>query len=294
MLFVLPALILYTVFMAMPLLNSLGLSFFTGQGFRVDTFVGLQNYFDLFSNPFWSERFWRALGHTCIFFAINMLVQNTIALLLAVLLASEFRGRDIFRAIVFLPTVLSVLVIGFLWTLILNPQWGAANILLTNIGLSAWIRPWLGDTTLALPVVALVSCWQWIGYPTILLMAGLLTIPEELVEAARVDGASAWTAFWRIRFPLLLPVVGLVTVLTFIGNFSAFDIVFAMEGAVAAPEYSTDLLGTLFYRTGIAGEHPAGIPNLGMGTAIATIMFLILFCGVSLWMWYSRKRNDEM
>jgi raffinose/stachyose/melibiose transport system permease protein len=124
-------------------------------------------------------------------------------------------------------------------------------------------------------------------------LAGLLTISDELLEAARVDGASAWQVFWRIKLPLLKPVIGIVSVLTFVGNFNAFDVIFAMAGARGEPGYSTDLMATFFYRTAIAGEHPVAQPNMGLGAAIATIMFLILLAGVSLWLILGRERDEK-
>jgi raffinose/stachyose/melibiose transport system permease protein len=277
-LFLLPALAVYVVFMAYPLFSSMRLSLYTGPGLVPERFVGLQNYVDLFTNPLWRDRFMNALGNTFLFFAIHMLVQNTLGLLFASLLANPFRGRSVFRALIFAPATLSVLVTGFLWSLILNPQWGAVNQALEAVGLKAWARPWLGDKTLALPVISLVSSWQWVGLPTMIFLAGLLNIPDELIEAARVDGASAWTAFWQVKLPLLSPVIGIVSVLTFVGNFNAFDVIFAMASARGAPAYRTDLLATFFYRTAIAGEHPVAIPNMG----------------VSLWLAFSRRRVYEL
>ncbi len=291
--FLLPALAIYLVFMAGPLFDSLRLSLFTGEGLTPTKFVGLANYVDLFTNPLWRERFFGAVLHTCIFFAIHMIVQNSLGLLFAALLSSSFRGRDLFRTIIFTPATLSVLVTGFLWTLILNPQWGALNNILERVGLSSWALPWLGEENLALPVISLTSAWQWVGMPTVMFLAGLVGIPEELVEAARVDGASEWRAFWSIKFPLLMPVVGIVAILTFVDNFNAFDVIYAMAGARGDPGYSADLLATFFYRTGIAGEHPVGIPNMGMGATIATMTFLILMAGVLLWLFLSRRLNNQ-
>jgi raffinose/stachyose/melibiose transport system permease protein len=221
-----------------------------------------------------------------------MIVQNSLGLFFANLLSSEFRGRDLFRTIIFAPATLSVLVTGFLWTLILNPTWGAVNLTLDAIGLKAWARPWLGDEHLALLAISLTSAWQWVGMPTVLFLAGMMGISEELLEAARVDGASGWTIFWKIKFPLLKPVIGLVAILTFVDNFNAFDVIYAMAGAKGEPGYSTDLLATFFYRTGIAGEHPVGIPNMGMGAAIATMTFFILMAGVLTWLYFSRKQDE--
>lgn len=293
-LFLIPALAVYTVFMAFPLFNSMRLSLYQGQGLTPDRYVGFENYVELFTNPLWRDRFFNALGNTFVFFAIHMLVQNTLGLLFATLLSNiRLRGRNIYRAIIFLPATMSVLVTGFLWTLILNPRWGMLNQLLESFGLGALARPWLGDDNLALPVISLVSSWQWVGLPTMMFLAGLLTISDDLLEAARVDGANAWQVFARIKLPLLRPVIGIVSVLTFVGNFNAFDVIFAMAGARGEPAYATDLLATFFYRTAIAGEHPVAQPNMGIGASVATITFLILLTGVSLWLILGRERQTE-
>jgi raffinose/stachyose/melibiose transport system permease protein len=292
-LFILPALLIYLTFMAGPLFDSLRLSLYTGEGYNPSRFVGFQNYQNLFTNPLWREKFFGAIKHTTIFFLIHMSVQNSFGLLFANLLSSEFKGKNIYRTIIFAPATLSVLVVGFLWTLILNPQWGAINQLLIAIGLKQFALPWLGRENLALPVISLTSVWQWVGMPTVLFLAGLIGISDELIEAARIDGASEWKLFWYIKFPLLKPVIGIVAILTFVDNFNAFDVIYAMAGVKGEPAYSTDLLATLFYRTGIAGEHPVGIPNMGMGAAIATMTFLILMSGVLLWLYFSRQQAKE-
>jgi raffinose/stachyose/melibiose transport system permease protein len=292
-LFLLPALLIYLTFMAVPLFDSLRLSLYTGEGYNPTKFVGFQNYVDLFTNPLWREKFFGAVLHTTIFFSIHMVVQNSLGLLFANLLSSDFKGRNFFRTIIFTPATLSVLVTGFLWTLILNPNWGAVNKILIGMGLREWALPWLGRENLALPIISLTSVWQWVGMPTVMFLAGLMGISDELLEAARIDGASEWDIFWKIKFPLLKPIIGIVSILTFVDNFNAFDVIYAMAGAKGEPSYSTDLLATLFYRTGIAGEHPVGIPNMGMGAAIATITFLILMTGVLFWLYISRRNSEE-
>ena len=294
LLFLLPGLIVYIAFMAFPLVNSMRLSFYTGVGLTPDRFTGFDNYIELFTNPLWRDRFFNALGNTFIFFAIHMAVQNTLGLLFATLLSSSLKGHNFYRTIIFIPATLSILVTGFLWRLILNPRWGALNILLEKVGLESWARPWLGDPDVALIVISLVSSWQWVGLPTMMFLAGLLTISDELIEAARVDGASSWQIFWKIKTPLLMPVIGIVSVLTFVGNFNAFDVIFAMAGSRGEPGYATDLLGTFFYRTAIAGEHPVAEPNMGIGAAVATLTFLILLAGVSIWLFLSRRRTYEL
>lgn len=292
--FVIPALLIYIFFMAAPLVNSMKLSFYTGEGLRPDHFVGLDNYVRLFTEPTWRERFFNAIRNTFIFFSIHMLVQNTLGLLFALLLNTNIRGHSIYRTIIFAPATMSVLVTGFLWTLILNPQWGALPKLLEAVGLGAWVKPWLGDPSLALVVISLVSSWQWVGLPTMMFLAGLLTIPQELIEAAHIDGASTWQVLRQIKLPLLAPVIGIVSVLTFVGNFNAFDVVYTMAGARGNPNYSTDLLATFFYRTAIAGEHPVANPDMGLGAAVATVTFAILLTGVSLWLVLSRRSQQNV
>ena len=146
--FLLPALAIYILFMALPLLGSIRLSLYTGEGIVPKTFVGLANFQALISHPIWSARLANALRNTFVLFLIHMGVQNTLGLLFAVLLTNKIRGKSIYRTIIFLPATLSVLVIGFLWRLILNPQWGALPLLLKAVGLKALVHPWLGDVSL--------------------------------------------------------------------------------------------------------------------------------------------------
>jgi raffinose/stachyose/melibiose transport system permease protein len=293
--FLIPALLIYTVFMAYPLVNSMRFSFYTGTGLRPDTFVGLDNYRELFGDTLWNERFVNALQNTFIFFGIHMAVQNTLGLLFATLLSQKnLFGRNIYRTIIFMPATMSVLLTAFLWRLILNPRWGMLKILLEQTGHANWFHAWLGDTHYALLAVSLVSSWQWVGLPTMMFLAGFLSISDELVEAARVDGANGFQIWYRIKLPLLKPVIGIVAILTFIGNFNAFDVVYAMMGANGPPEYSTDILGTFFYRAAIAGEHPVARPDMGIGAAVAAVTFVILMVGVSSWLYYSRQRDGEV
>ncbi len=292
--FLLPALFIYTLFMVYPLFDSLRMSFFDQSVQGQPVFVGLQNFQTLLGDPQWAGHFWNAVDNNFVFFSVHMLVQNPLALLLATLLTvKQLRGRAIYRTLIFAPTTLSVVIIGFIWSLILSPIWGIFDGFLKGIGLGGLIQPWLGSDQTALVTVSLMSVWQWVGLPMVLFMAALLGIPEELIEAARVDGASPWDVFTQIKVPLLLPTIGIVGILTFVGNFNAFDLIYATQGLLATPNYHTDLLGTFFYRTFYGFQLQPGNPT--MGTTIAAMMFLIILAGVLLYMfgWQRQIANIE-
>jgi raffinose/stachyose/melibiose transport system permease protein len=293
--FLAPAVIIYTIFMVYPLLNSLRMSFYTITPDNQEVFAGIDNYIKLFTNSNFAPRFFGALKNNFSFFAIHMVVQNSIALILAALISNERRrGANFYRTVYFMPTVLSVVIIGFIWNLILNPLWGVSKSILEAVNLGSLFQPWLGLPNTALPTVALISVWQFIGIPMILFYAALIAIPEELMEAATVDGATGWDVFWKIKFPLIMPTVGIVSILTFVGNFNAFDLIYTMKGANAGPDFATDIMGTFFYRTFFGQQLQLGNPS--MGATVAAMMFLIILTGVLLYtfVWQRRVQNIEM
>ncbi|MEA4999891.1 MAG: sugar ABC transporter permease [Candidatus Limiplasma sp.] len=276
--YILPAFLVYAVFMAYPLVDSIRLSLYSGTtGTR--EFVGFANYVRLFTDPVVSVRFWNAFRNTWIFFAFHMFLQNVLGILFAVMLTTRtMRGRQFYQTVIFIPCTIAVLVTGYLFKLMLNPIW--AGTTLKAMGLGFFVRPWLGDMNTALPVVSLVSVWQWVGIPTMMFVAAFQGISDDLIEAASIEGANGIQQFFRIKLPLILPVVGMIAILTFVSNFNAFDVIYSMETADGAPSYATDLIGTLFYRYGVAGQHPVGIPEPGVGAAISTTVFAMLLCGV--------------
>ncbi|MEL3905974.1 MAG: sugar ABC transporter permease [Treponema sp.] len=293
-LYLIPALLFYVIFMAFPLVDSIRISFFAFDNeTHKNVFVGFKNYIELFTNKEYSLRFWSAFKNTWYFFLIHMIAQNCLAIIFALLLTEkDFRGSRIYQTIIFIPVTFAVLITGYLWKLILNPQWGAFAALLNKFNLNAWIHPWLGDEATALTAISLVSAWQWMGIPTMMFYAALQTISYDILEAAEIAGANTLQKVFRIKLPLILPVIGIVAILTFVNNFNAFDVIFAMENANGAPQYSTDIMGTLFYRVGIAGQHPVGIPNPGLGSAIATVTFLMLLAGALAVLRFTRSKNE--
>lgn len=277
--YLIPALVFYILFMAWPLLDSLRLSLYTGSVGTGRSFAGFENFKKLFTQERYSARYWGAFGHTLYFFLIHLAVQNVLGIFFATLLTGKtLRGGVFYQTVIFIPVTFAVLVTGYLWKLLLNPVW--IGPFMEKIGMGFLARPWLGDKATALTVVALVSCWQWVGIPCMMFVAALRNINNDYFEAATIEGANGWQIFSRIKLPLIRPVVGMIAILTFVNNFNAFDVVFAMENVNGAPNYATDLMGTLFYRIGIAGQHPVGIPDPGLGAAIAAITFFVLCAGV--------------
>jgi raffinose/stachyose/melibiose transport system permease protein len=291
--FLAPAVLVYTLFMIYPLFGSLLLSLKNQAQGGTEVLVGLRNYWRLFTDENWAHPFWNAFWNNVEFFAYHMLLQNPVGLFLAVLLASRIRGAWLYRTLIFTPTILSVVIIGFAWKLILNPAWGISQGILDLLGLGHLNQPWLGLESTALPTLSLISVWQNIGIPMMLFLAALVRIPDELIEAARVDGAGAWTVFWRIQFPLILPTAGIVAVLTFVGNFNAFDLIYATQGALAGPNFASDILGTFFFRTFFGYQLQPGDPY--MGATVAGVMLLIILSGVLVYLfaWQRRLQNIQ-
>ena len=184
---------------------------------------------------------------------------------------------EVNRTILFLPVILSLVATGFIWTLILSPNIGILNPLLTDLGLGFLAQPWLNDVKWALPSVIVVQAWNHLGWAIVIYMAGLQNVPRELREAAQIDGANGWQRFWNVTFPLLSPAFTSLTVVTFIQNIRVFDVVYVLTGPIGSPAGRTDVLGTLVYRTafGAAGITSADI-RFSYAIAIAVLIFAFM------------------
>ena len=292
--FLAPAVLVYSAVMIFPLFNTLRLALYSKVG-EERIFVGLDNFRTLFFDPIWSEQFWNALGNNFWFFVVHMLVQNPIGIVLAAILSHpRLRFAALYRSAIFIPTILSFVIVGFAWKLILSPIWGIAPSMLDFVGLKSLFAPWLGKEEYALTTLALISVWQFVGIPMMLIYAALLSIPEEILEAGEVDGITGISAFWKIKLPLILPSIGIISILTFVGNFNAFDLIYAAQGALAGPDFSTDILGTFMYRTFFGFQLQLGDPH--MGSAIAGGMFAIILIGVCIYLFgiQTRMRRYQM
>jgi raffinose/stachyose/melibiose transport system permease protein len=287
--FLAPAVLVYTALMIIPLFGTLLQSLMNEDAAGQRVFVGLQNFATLFGDALWSDAFWNALGNNTWFFVIHMLVQNPIGIALAAILSTpRLRMAAFYRTAIFIPTILSFVIVGFVWKLILSPIWGIAPGMLDAVGLKFLFAPWLGKEDYALTTLALISVWQFIGIPMMLIYAALLSIPDEVIEAAEMDGITGWSQFWKIKLPLILPAIGIISILTFVGNFNAFDLIYVAQGALAGPDFSTDILGTFLYRTFFGFQLQLGDPY--MGSAIAGAMFGIILLGVCIYLFAIQTR----
>lgn len=274
-LFPIPALAIYLLFIVYPICAAFSYSLYDWKGIKKLDFIGVQNFKHLFTMEPFNTMFWNALKHNVIYFAVQMVVMNGLAFLLAYIVFQKVKGSGFLKVAYFLPRLLSVIVVGFLWKLILNPTYGTVNVLLDKLGLDSWTMPWLGDTRTALLSITLVNSWFGVGLSLLIFLAGLQAIPTEVTEAARLDGVRGLKMIRAIVLPLMTQPLIMVTVLTFIQSFEAFELVYAMQGSMGEPYYSTDTLAVFFYRTAFGGASGDSVA-IGLGSALAVVMFAII------------------
>ena len=200
-LFLTPAALVLLLFMAVPMVNAILLSFQSWNGMSPPTWTGLNNYLKLFQDGV----FLTALGHTAYFSVVTVLFQSTIPLLIASLLNAGVRGSTFFRTLYFMPVIISLAISGLLWAMIYEPNFGMLNTILRAVGLDAFTQLWLADRNVVMPSVILVSIWQSLGFYLVIYYAALQNIPRELYESAAIDGANAWHKLWHVTIPSSAP-----------------------------------------------------------------------------------------
>ncbi|WP_219834070.1 carbohydrate ABC transporter permease [Paenibacillus sp. R14(2021)] len=263
-LFLLPGLLLYLAIFMYPTVTGLFYSFTNWDGVSPSYhLVGLDNYKDTLT----SIVFRKALFNNVKFMIAVVLAQTAVSLGLALLLVKNHRIHVVLRALFFFPAVLSSVSVGLIWSFVYDPSLGLINAALDRLGADAWMQNWTGSTHIALYAIAFVQVWAHAGQMMIVFIAGLQTIPEELNEAARIDGAGRWQIFRRITWPLLAPSATIVVAYTTIQSFKAFDLIFTMTDG--GPNYATEILTTYIYHTAFA--------SYAFGPASAgSVIFLIV------------------
>lgn len=261
-LFVLPSLLLFAAFLAIPLVYSLIISFSDWSMMRGPTWIGLENYQRLLTD----DIFFLSLRNTAVFTILFVPTLTVLSLGSAALLNQKIRGKNLFKALIFIPVITPSIVVGVVWTYFYQPELGLLNGLLRLLNLPTGL--WLGSQEMALPALVIVTLWQRFGWFMILFLAGLQDIPVEVKEAAAIDGASPWQSFWQITVPLLRPTVVLVTILAAISAFQVFDLIFIMtEGG---PAYATQTLSYYIYTKAFRSF------DMGYAAAMSYVLFAIL------------------
>lgn len=262
--FIAPAFFLYVMFVVRPTIEVFGLSLVDWDGISSErTWVGLGNFERLFEDSV----FWEALRNTLLWVGMIVTLNVSLGLVTAAALASVARGRVLLQLAVFLPVVQAAIVVALIWRWVYNPN-GLLNQGLQAIGLDDLAQPWLGDTTLALPALAVAAAWAGFGLAVVIFLAGLQGVDETLYDAARIDGAGSAQLFRYITIPALKNVMTVVILLEMIGAFQVFDIIWGTTQG--GPIRSTEVLATYMFKRGIQqGEY-------GLGSAIAVVFMLIV------------------
>ena len=271
-----PALALYLTFMVLPALGVILISFtkWTGMG-PITQFVGLDNYFAVLVRAPYGSQFWNAIVHNLFVLFFGSLALQVPAIILALLVWRRGRSGTVFKVIFLLPFAMSPVVTAVLWRLLLNPVAGAVPAGLQAVGLGGLVTTWLGDPTWALPVVTLIGAWQSLGFTVLLYSAAMAGIPDDIVDAARLETGMVGT-YWHVVLPLIRSTMITLLVLAVIFAFGYFEFIYLIQGGDGGPFYSTDVLGTLFYRVAFGSNQGAQATSYGQGAAISTVMLLLV------------------
>ena len=291
-LFVSPALAVVFVFILMPLFLSLFNSFYDWRSLVRTDFIGLDNFRTLFTTMPYKDRFFNALGNNIKWFLSTMIIQNAMGLFFGYMLARKIPGQEFFKRVFFIPVLFSVVAVSFLWGLYLRPN-GLVNEFLKLIGYEHLTRAWLGEAAIATYSIIIVNIWRWLGFPSLVFLAAIDSVPLDCIEAAYLDGIGEWKLFWRIIFPLILPSITVVAVLTTIGSLNVFEQIFTMAGPEGQPNFSTDTVATMFYRTAFGGVD-SGNPAIGIGSAIGVMIYLSTFLISIIAIAVTRSREVEL
>ena len=274
-LFVLPTTLFYAAFQAWPILSSIYYSTLDWSGISSKkTFVGLANFAELLKDQW----FWNAFANSFKYMVFSVPPLIIISLLLALIVNEKtLRFRGAFRTLFFLPVITTASIVGIIMQFIWSPT-GAINALLDLLGNTRAVN-FLGQAATALPTVAFIGVWKDVGIYMIYWLAALQSVPQDVVEAAEIDGANKWQVFRFITLPIILPIGAVITLLAIINSLKVFDIVQTMTGG--GPYFATDVMGTFVYRT--AYESSVGMPRLGYASAAAMLFGItIIFIGVAL------------
>ena len=306
-LFMTPAALVFLAVMIIPIFATGYYSTLEWDGIGDATFVGIKNYISLLLDN--KYEFWQSVGHSFIVLFLSVFVQETIAMVLALILAKGVKGESFFRTAFFIPMVVSTVVIAQLFLKIYNPNYGLLNTMLESLGLGRWANEWLGDPKIAIWAVFIPLIWQYIGYHMLLFYGAIKSLSTDILEAARIDGAGQWDTFWkivmpnvrpawltlillsvqnlwnyfqistRIILPLIVPMIETCVVLAVVGSLKTFDFVYVMTngGPVGATEVPSTIMYDLLINRSVYGEGSAAAVFIVVECLLFTVVLRYAF-----------------
>jgi ABC-type sugar transport system permease subunit len=270
--FIFPAVVIFSIFYIIPFVNVFWYSFLDWDGImriNATNLVWFTNFKEVITDQVWWQSVWQASYITL----IALTFQNALAFLLAWACDREIRLKNFYRVVFFIPPVLSEVVVGLVWKWILDGNYGILNSWLVHLGFPNLVKDWLSNPNSALTTLAVVHCWKGFGWGFLLFLAGLQTIPRELYEAARVDGANAWQSFKNITVPMMIPVTVLVMILTVLGTMQVFALIYTMTGG--GPGYHTEVPVTRIFAS-MRGSSRFGYA-CAQGIVFGVILMIVSF-----------------
>ncbi|MDP4191530.1 MAG: sugar ABC transporter permease [Bacteroidota bacterium] len=277
LLFLSPTLVIFTTFILFPVLFSFYLSFQSWNMFSTQsTFIGLENYSRMFS----SDEFWMVLKNTLIYTLGTIPLNMALSLIIAYVLNKKLKGKKFLRTAFFAPVVISPVAAAVIWRWLYDPNFGLLNYFIGLFGIKA--INWLNDPTAAMFALIIMGVWKTLGVNMVLFSAGLQGIPESYYEAAQLDGAGRWAKFWHITIPMLSPTTFFIMIMSMIGSFQVFDIVYVLTSG--GPLGSTKVLVFYIY------EHAFKFFEMGYASAVSYFLFAILFIFTMLQVKYMRSK----
>lgn len=277
--FLVPTLLVYVVFIILPIFIAIGYSFTRYSGIGKARFIGLDNYKRLFHD----QLFWKSLQNTAIIFVLASVLLLVLSFLLALLLNNKLKFADTSKALVFSPAIIAPIIVGIIWVYILDPKIGVINNILRSIGAGSLAKQWIGGTVLSPYSMAIIYFWQQLGYLTTIFIAGLKMIPEEVLEAVKVDGANAVQRVFYVTIPMMRSSISTVIVLIITGIFKIFEIVQQTTGG--GPNHMSETLVTYSYSMTFQSS------EYGYGMSIATVTFLISLGITGIYFLFSKERG---
>nr|WP_239646952.1 sugar ABC transporter permease [Bifidobacterium porcinum] len=274
-----PTLLVYVVFIILPIFIAIGYSFTRYSGIGKARFIGLDNYKRLFHD----QLFWKSLQNTAIIFVLASVLLLVLSFLLALLLNNKLKFADTSKALIFSPAIIAPIIVGIIWVYILDPKIGVINNILRSIGAGSLAKQWIGGTVLSPYSMAIIYFWQQLGYLTTIFIAGLKMIPEEVLEAVKVDGANAVQRVFYVTIPMMRSSISTVIVLIITGIFKIFEIVQQTTGG--GPNHMSETLVTYSYSMTFQSS------EYGYGMSIATVTFLISLGITGIYFLFSKERG---